>query len=93
MMIKMLFYISFFVIFTHISFGQCYVKEYYLVSYSGSKRLLKFDGDYIIRYSDYKRIAKWDGTYLLQYANSRRIAILECPGRRSALAAAAYLLN
>jgi len=55
--------------------------------------LLKFDGDYIIRYSDYKRIAKWDGTYLLQYANSRRIAILECPGRRSSLAAAAYLLN
>ena len=52
-----------------------------------------FDGDYIIRYSDYKRIAKWDGTYLSQYPNSRRIAILECPGRRSALAAAAYLLN
>lgn len=65
----------------------------YLVSYSGYKRLLKFEGDYIVRVSDYKRVAKLDGNYVIQYSNYRRIAVLDCPGRRSAMAAAAYLLN
>ena len=64
----------------------------YLVAYPSYKRLLKFDGSYIVRYSDYRRIAKLDGQYLVNYPNYRRIAILECPGRRSALAAAAYFL-
>jgi hypothetical protein len=64
----------------------------YLLSYSNYKRLLKFDGRYIVRYSDFKRIAILDGEYLVRYSDYRRIARLECPGRRSALAAAAYFL-
>ncbi len=64
----------------------------YLVTYPSYRRLLKFDGNFIIRYSDYRRIARLDGDYLINYANYRRIAQLDCPGRRSALAAAAYFL-
>ena len=64
----------------------------YLVAYPSYKRLLKFEGSYVVRYSDYRRIAKLDGQYLVNYPSYRRIAILECPGRRSALAAAAYFL-
>lgn len=64
----------------------------YLVAYPSYKRLLKFEGSYVVRYSDYRRIAKLDGQYLVNYPNYRRIAILECPGHRSALAAAAYFL-
>jgi hypothetical protein len=56
------------------------------------KRLAKMDGEYIVRYSDYKRIARWDGEYLIDYSNYKKIARLECPGRRSALAAAVYFL-
>jgi tetratricopeptide (TPR) repeat protein len=64
----------------------------YLLAYSSYKRLLKFDGDYIVRYDNYRRIARLDGQYLVEYPGSRRIARLDCPGRRSALAAAAYFL-
>jgi hypothetical protein len=65
----------------------------YLLSYPGCNRLLKMDGNYIIRYNDNKRIGKLDGQYLLDYSNSKRVAKLDCPGRKSALAAAAYFLN
>lgn len=64
----------------------------YLLSYATYKRLLKFDGRFIVRYSDNRRIAYLDGEYLIRYSDYRRIAKLECPGRRSALAAAAYFL-
>ncbi|MEY4107273.1 MAG: hypothetical protein RL181_1615 [Bacteroidota bacterium] len=64
----------------------------YLLAYPGYQRLLKFDGEYIVRYHNYKRIARLDGQYLVEYPGYRRIARLSCPGRRSALAAAAYFL-
>ena len=64
----------------------------FLVAYSNYKRLLKFDGRYIVRYSDNRRIAYLDGEFLVRYSDNRRIAKLECPGQRSALAAAAYFL-
>jgi hypothetical protein len=51
---------------------------------------LKFDGEYIINYYNNKRVAKMDGEYLINYSNNKRVAKLECPGGRSALAAAAY---
>ena len=51
------------------------------------------DGMYILRYQDNKRIGKLDGEYLIDYRNNRRVAKLGCPGRKSALAAAAYFLN
>ena len=54
--------------------------------------MLKFDGEYVIRYSDFKKIAKLTGEYLIDYSSYKKIAKLECPGRRSALAAAAYYL-
>ena len=56
------------------------------------KRLAKIEGEFVVRTSDYKRIARWDGEYLIDYSNYRKIARLECPGRRSALAAAVYFL-
>jgi hypothetical protein len=64
----------------------------YLLAYPGYQRLLKFDGEYIVRYHNYKRIARLDGQYLVEYPGYRRVARLGCPGRRSALAAAAYFL-
>lgn len=64
----------------------------YLVAYSNYRRLLKFDGRYIVRYSDNRRIAYLNGEFLVRYSDNRRIAKLECPGQRSALAAAAYFL-
>lgn len=64
----------------------------YLVAYNNYRRLLKFDGRYIVRYSDNRRIAYLDGEYLVRYSDRRRIAKLECPGQRSAMAAAAYFL-
>jgi predicted GH43/DUF377 family glycosyl hydrolase len=62
----------------------------YLVTYNTYKRLLKFDGQYIINYTTNKRIAKIDNQYLIDYTNNRRVAKLDCPGARSAMAAAAY---
>ena len=62
----------------------------YLSAYSNNRRLLKFDGEYIINYYNNRRVAKIDGEYLLDYSNNKRVAKLECPGGRSALAAAAY---
>lgn len=64
----------------------------YLVAYNNYRRLLRFDGRYVVRYSDNRRIAYLDGEYLVRYSDSRRIAKLECPGQRSAMAAAAYFL-
>ncbi|MFM8361422.1 MAG: hypothetical protein ACKOA4_01875 [Haliscomenobacter sp.] len=64
----------------------------YLLAYPGYQRLLKFDGEYIVRYHNSKRIARMDGQYLVEYPGYRRVARLGCPGRRSALAAAAYFL-
>jgi hypothetical protein len=46
----------------------------------------------VIRYSDYKRIARVEGSYLVDYTTNKRIAKLDCPNRRSAMAAAAYFL-
>lgn len=88
----------------HFVQSQCYVYNYsnskrelkvddeYAVSYSTYKRLLKFDNQYVIRYSDYKRIARVEGSYLVDYTTNKRIAKLDCPNRRSAMAAAAYFL-
>ena len=62
----------------------------YLVTYNTYKRLLKFDGQYIIQYSTNKRLAKMQGEYLIEYNGNKRVAKLDCPGARSAMAAAAY---
>ena len=87
---------------TSLSFSQCYIITYnnnkrvlkvegeYVISYQNNKRLYKFDGEYLTSYSNNRRLLKFDGEYLLDYSNNRRVAKLECPGGRSALAAAAY---
>ena len=64
----------------------------YIVDYKNYKKMLKMDGDYVVRYSDNKKIGKWDGSYLIDYSTNRKIAKLDCPGKRSVLAAAAYFL-
>jgi hypothetical protein len=63
------------------------------LAYNTYKKLLKFESGYIIRYSDFKKIGKLDGEFLIDYRTFKRVARLECPGKNSALAAAAYFLN
>ena len=67
--------------------AQCYI-----IDYNSYKKVLKVDGDYVLDYSSYKKLYKFDGEYLIDYSSYKKIAKLECPGRRSALAAAAYYL-
>jgi hypothetical protein len=63
------------------------------LAYNSYKRILKFENGYVIRYSDFKRIGRLEGEFLIDYRTYKRVARLECPGKNSALAAAAYFLN
>jgi len=65
----------------------------YLLVHDSFRRLLYFENGHVLRFSDRRRIGKLDGRYLLDYRTLRRVALLDCPGQRSALAAAAYFLN